>query len=257
MQGCLSQHAGPRDALAIGEQCHLSKDARRLLREDLSPDDYFDTVLANQLYADAVRFLAQTLPKRRAIWWGCLCALWHAHQGSPDETAEASLEAAVRWVLEPSEPNRRSAGAAGQADGFDTIAGCLAMSAFWSGGSMSRPDLPAVAPPAELTGRLVGGAILLAALRGDVFSIQERFRQCLALGLEVARGENLFAAEDRHEHDDEFEPEVQDRAGVEADSLSVHESLRGFAPGCGTLCTPGVAGYAESIDTNEATTTVF
>jgi hypothetical protein len=42
-------------------------------------------------------------------------------------------------------------------------AGALALAAFWSAGSMSRPDLPAVPPPPGLTAQTVAAAVQAAA----------------------------------------------------------------------------------------------
>jgi hypothetical protein len=256
MHGPLGQHAVVRDALEIADHCLLSPDARQLLRRDLAPDDYFNALVAGQLYPDAIRFLALRLPKRRAVWWGCLCA-WHAAGGSLPDSAKAALQATVRWVLDPCEANRRSAGLAGEADRFDTPAGWLAMSAFWSSGSMSRPELPAVPPPPDLTGRVVGGTILLSAVQGDLLLAQARFRQCLALGLQVARGENRFESEDVREGDALVEPDASLGVAPEPDSSFLEAAPTRLGTGCGVFSTADGGAYAYSIDTNHAANTVF
>src|SRR5207237_10478430 len=116
----------------------LKAESLKLLHDNPSPRAFFDLLVQHEQFGDAVRFLAHALPKRAAIWWGCLC-LWDMCWPEPAEVVEAAVRAAVQWVLDPSEPHRRAAEKAGRAAGFQTAAGCLAMAAFWSRGSMSRP----------------------------------------------------------------------------------------------------------------------
>ena len=134
MRVILCRHALLRDTLTIGKQCHLSEDAQRLLRPDLSPDDFLDTLLASHLYRERYPFPGASMPKQRAVWWGCLCA-WLAVRPTLPDKAQAALQAAVNWMLRPSESSRRAAEEAGRADNFETAPGCLAMAAFWSSGS--------------------------------------------------------------------------------------------------------------------------
>jgi hypothetical protein len=184
---------GAAMAAAVAADCGLRKEARRLLRDDLTCRDYLAVLTERGLHADAIAFLARALPKRRAVWWGCLCA-WHMVRPEPSPVEEEGLEAAVRWALDPSEENRRAAEMPGPQEELDTPAACLARAAFWSGGSLAPAGLPEVPPPAGLTGRLVAGAILLAGVRRDFRHYRDHYRQFLALGLEVARGENLWPA---------------------------------------------------------------
>jgi hypothetical protein len=114
-----------------------------------------------------------------------------------------------------------------------------------------------VPPPPDLTGRVVGGTILLSAVQGDLLLAQARFRQCLALGLEVARGENLFASEDVRGEDALVEPEAPLGFAPEPDSRFIEAAPTGLGLGCGVLNTVGGAAYAYSIDTNDAANTVF
>src|SRR6266849_9173500 len=130
-------------AEAIAVHIRLSRDAAQLLRPELTPQAFFEMLVEREKDTDALRFLAHCLPKRRAVWWGCLC-LWRTHgpepavKSSPIAGPEAvALAAAARWVKQPWEENRLRAETPGREAGLKTAAGCLAMASFWSGGSMT------------------------------------------------------------------------------------------------------------------------
>jgi hypothetical protein len=178
-----------RTAKAVAARCELTKEARALLGTGVMPWAFIERLLERELYGDAICFLAQALPKRLAVWWGCEC-VWHLARPDPPEDVTAALQAAIQWVLDPTEANRRAA----PADDRKTPAGCLALAAFWSGGSMTPPTLPLVSPPPDLTGRVVGGAILLAAVQRDAPRFREHYREFLALGLELARAQPFWTA---------------------------------------------------------------
>jgi hypothetical protein len=76
----------------------------------------------------------------------------------------AAVQAAERWVADPSEANRRAAQAASEAAGLGTPAGCAAMAAFWSGGSLAPPEAPVVPPGEILTAHGSAGPVMLAAV---------------------------------------------------------------------------------------------
>src|SRR5262249_61133554 len=112
----------PQKAVEIANQADLGDEARGLLRDDLTADAYVARLRERGLWADAIRFLAHRLPKREAVWWGCLCA-WKVSRPNPPEKEAAGLQAAVRWVREPTEDNRRTAEAAGTAAGGGPVRG--------------------------------------------------------------------------------------------------------------------------------------
>jgi hypothetical protein len=175
-----------RTAAEIGKLFPLGVEAKKLLRDGLTPRQYLDGLLEKQLYLDAVRFLAHALPKREGFWWACLCA-----RGAPAPQA-AALQAAERWVADPSEANRRAAQEAAEAAGVGTPAGCAAMAAFWSGGSMAPPNVPAVPPGETLTAHGVAGAVLLSAVLTEPEKAADKQRKFLAQGVEVLGGGNRW-----------------------------------------------------------------
>lgn len=75
-----------------------------------------------------------------------------------------------------------------EAIGFQTPEAWAAVGAFWSGGSISPPEQPPVAPPAHLTGVAVAGAVALAAVRGDAGRQLARLTRFLASAREIAAG---------------------------------------------------------------------
>ena len=178
------------------ELCHkghikLKPDAEALLEDDLSPQAYFRRLQEKGHLAEARRVLAHTLPKRRALWWACLCA-GHAYQEDLPRSVERAVEAVVRFVRDPNEPNRREAEKVGRSLPSNRLEGCLTMAAFFSGGSVSLPHLPTVPPRPFVTGRLVGVGVYLASVTRSAAYYKDHLRQYLALGCEIARGENLW-----------------------------------------------------------------
>jgi hypothetical protein len=178
----------------VCRQLSLSAEARSLAGDGCGPGDLFQRLRRGSLQADAIRLLPHLMPKRRAVWWGCLC-VWQAHPHDLSPEALDALAATVQWIEQPDEANRRACETAAQRVGLETSPGCLAMAAFWSGGSMSRPDLPTVAPPPDLTAKVVGGVVLLAAAEYEPLRLHEHYEQFLLLGEQVARGELPWASQ--------------------------------------------------------------
>jgi hypothetical protein len=178
------------------EFCHalrlkLRPEGRALLRPGLQTVDYFAMLRDAGCLADARRVLAHALPRPRALWWGCLCA-WEAFRPEPPQEVTGILQALTHYLQEPTDERRRALRVLGMQAGMGTLAGHLALAAFCSAGSLSKPGLPVVPPPLFATGRLVGVAVYLAAVKRDPARYRARLRQFLEVGLEVARGESLW-----------------------------------------------------------------
>jgi hypothetical protein len=153
----------------------------------MSPRQYLDRLVQQQLFPDAVKFVAHALPKSEAIRWSCQCAR-QAYGPNPAPPAAAALQAVEQWLADPSEANRRAAWSAAQAADVGTPAGCTALAVFWSGGSMAPPEAPVVPPAEHLTAHAVGGAVMLAVVHTEPQRAAEKYRQFLSLGLEAANG---------------------------------------------------------------------
>ena len=106
---------------------------------------FLDALIAAGHLPDALRFLAAALPKREAVWWACVCAR-QGYGAVVPSPAGAALQAAERWVADPSDANRRAAHPAAEAAGVGTPAGAAAIGVFLSGGSLAPVNLPACRP---------------------------------------------------------------------------------------------------------------
>ncbi len=165
--------------------------ARSLLREQQTPRQYLDALIAAGQLAYAVRFLAAALAKREAVWWACQCSRMGYEKAAP-APAIAALTAAEKWVADPSDANRRAAFPASEASGVGTPAGAAAVAAFFSGGSVAPANLPAVPPGDQLTAMCAAAAVQLAAVLSQPEKADEKFRRFLALGFDVASGANRW-----------------------------------------------------------------
>lgn len=176
-----------KTAAEVCARFDIGEEARALLRPGLTPRQYVDVLAEKRSYPAAIRFLAHALPKREAVWWACSCARATAGP-NPDPTAAAALQAAERWVVDPSEENRHAAMPAAQAAGLTTAAGSAALAAFVSGGSLAPSSVPPIPPADNLTPQIVGGAVVVAAVVKEPEKAFERFSAYLGKGIEIANG---------------------------------------------------------------------
>lgn len=164
----------------------LTDPAKALLAPDVSVRQFLDKLTAAGLTVDALRVLALALPKPEAVWWACVCVRkavprpWRV-------AAEDAIDAAEKWVTDPSDANRRACGVVAEAAGWDTAAGCAAGAAWLSGGSLSPPKLPPVQPREDLTGQTVAGALMLAAA-ADPATTSVTLGTFLQIGMLLADG---------------------------------------------------------------------
>ncbi len=191
-----------RLASEVAEHCPLSDEGRALLTSDLTPGKYVALLIAQEQFADAIRFTSFTLPKRDAIWWGTLC-LWEAHRAAGAKTLPGAIDATfqtlIAWIQDPSETNRRTVETAGRDAGITTPHGQLAMAAFFSDGSMSLAGQPEVAPEPWLTAKNVASVVLAASKMGKPSAVEESQRLFLVLAAELTKGQLPWQLQDEAE----------------------------------------------------------
>lgn len=137
---------------------------------------------------EAARLAAHALPKREAVWWGCMCARAVPDPALLPVDADALL-AAEAWVRKPTEETlRRAAMEAAQRTAFRSPEAWAAVGAFWSSGSMAPAGQPVVPPPDHLTGVAVSGGVVLAAVRLKPERAQDRLARFLAAARDIAAG---------------------------------------------------------------------
>jgi hypothetical protein len=174
----------------IAREAELGPPALAMMRDGMT-SDAFALALGNAgHFRDALGFVAHWLGKREAVWWGCQC-LWLVFAFKSTPALQAALQSVVRWVLDPNETTRRQCEAASKLLTSAHPVGALALAAFASSGSIGAPGGTPVEPPARLTASAVSGALLDAACRfPETPTICQQF---LRLGLEIGRGQNLWA----------------------------------------------------------------
>jgi hypothetical protein len=154
--------------------------------------DYFRALLDAGRDQDARRLLAFALPKRRALWWGCLCA-WDGLRGKASPQELAALECVTDFIHSPGEERRRAAQKSREGLRPSSPAGTLAAAAFLSAGSISVPGaITPIPAPDHLTGQLVSVAVYLSAAIREPARYKLHQRHYLALGEEIALGRNLW-----------------------------------------------------------------
>lgn len=181
----------PKTAAEVCQRFNPSDETKSLLREGVTPREFLNTLIEKQHFQDACRFLSHSIPKREAVWWACLCGRLVNGANPPPEVA-AAQQAAEKWVVETSEENRRAAMPAAEAAQFKTVAGCAALAAFFSGGSLAPPNVPVVPPGEWLTSQVVAGAVMIAAVQTEPEKAPEKYRKYLSLGMEVANGQQRW-----------------------------------------------------------------
>jgi hypothetical protein len=150
--------------------------------ESITPEAHFAALFANEELEAATSFLGHALPRFEAIEW----ALRALAPFTPAPAAAPARKAIETWVAEPDDNRRRAAFDAGLTAPDGTPERLLSAALFLSGGSITPPDLPAVNPLPELSGRLAAAAIVTAAHRTpDAAGV---LRRALTDGEKIARG---------------------------------------------------------------------
>jgi hypothetical protein len=178
----------PKAAL-ICQDIELDQAAQAFLAADPAPIDFLQSLIQQQLYPDAVRFLARALPKREAVWWACL-SVRSCLPEKPEQKLVQAVEAAEAWVYKPNEANRRQAYNAAELAKFENPAAWAGMGAFWSEGSMAPENVPAVPPADNLTAKAVAGAVMLAAVQTRPEQANDKYLFFLEQGIDIANGGN-------------------------------------------------------------------
>lgn len=180
----------------VAAAAELEPEAQALLSPAMGPRDYVLAMSEADLYVDALKFLAHLLPRREAVWLGWLSARKELEKKlSPEE--EAALAATERWIREPTDAHRRSALEAATAATLESPAGCAALGAYLSGGSMAPAELETVPPPRYATARAVFGCLILTAVQMEPEKAPEKYQKYLADGLELAERIDLWNSVDR------------------------------------------------------------
>lgn len=144
-------------AQMVDDEADLGEDAR------LVPSEYFAKLRAEERLNDAIFFLAQALPRFETVVWAAR-AVRDLADAPPRPGGDAdALRATLLWVQDPSDARRRAAFEASNRARSTSAERLVAVAAFFSGGSVTSPEAPAVQPPREAAGRLAAGAVLIAA----------------------------------------------------------------------------------------------
>jgi hypothetical protein len=130
-----------------------------------------------------VQFLAHYLPKRQGVFWAMTCT--RQSDPEPPPQAEAALKSAEAWIADPSEDNRKAALKAAEDAETSTPAGATALAAYYSDGLPQTADPKMNAKAYFMTAKLVGGAVLMAAM-ADREQAPARLEAFVNRGVEIA-----------------------------------------------------------------------
>jgi hypothetical protein len=128
-------------------QMKLSEPARAHLLPAMAPHAAVQTLLDEELTADALSLLARLLPRRYAVAWVCQCG----SRQTLDEHDRAGLALAQAWVRDPGEAQRQAAASFANEHRYRTIGAWAAAAAGWTGGDLDPRYGQPTPPPAHLT----------------------------------------------------------------------------------------------------------
>jgi hypothetical protein len=182
-------------SLAIEQSAAAQQHLRNAaLPGNWSPAAYVSCLLADDLNRDARHFLAHALPRRRALWWACLCSR-DVREFAAEAALDPVLEIATEYVRLPSESLRRAAQSLLQTLPLNSLSAHLAAAVFMTAGSLGPPDSPAVPVPPQVLGRLVSTIVYGAATKKNVVQFVHHMREYIELGREIAAGKHLWPQE--------------------------------------------------------------
>ena len=182
-----------RTAAEICRLYHIEAADKALLRDPMTPREFLQALTGAGRITGAIQFLAQVLPGREAVRWACQCLDKTVEEtGSPPEVR--ALKAARAWVDQPAQVRCFEAWAAAEAAGLETAGGLVAAAAFFSGKTLSPPDLPPTPPPEGLTGETASAALLMAVSAMEPSRSEAALLEYLKAGVSLAEAKNSAAS---------------------------------------------------------------
>jgi hypothetical protein len=167
-------------AKELSETADLSGAARALVKDESTPSGYLEELEKQELYPDAVRFLAFKLATDAGIKWASACIKELRSPESKKEKDEA-LEAADAWIKTPTDQTRFAAKeAAGKATKGESK--LLAMAVFMSGGSLAPAGAPETPPPKYSAQKMIAGSVQVTVVSHEPAKANERYKQALKIG---------------------------------------------------------------------------
>jgi hypothetical protein len=159
------------------------------MSEGVSPADHLARLALAENPNAAVIFAALALPKREAVWWGCIALRgMGALAGGLDEGSREGLRLAEAWVRNPEEDERRAAGRYAESQYFEGAGAWIAFAAFTTSGSLAPAGLQAVPPSPEISGKCVALAIMQATNDPDALRRLANLRVALESARDFAAG---------------------------------------------------------------------
>ena len=170
------------EARQVAELMRLGEES--LPDHGITPGDHFGTMRAREERVDAVRFMGLALPRFEAVSWAAHLLESEARDRRLPSRDRQALDFALRWLGDPDDARRRAVFEAAETADDRSPERLLGLAVFFSGGSISLPDLPPVLPPPEAAGTFAGAAVLAAGFRTD--RADALFDAALDLGEAVA-----------------------------------------------------------------------
>lgn len=151
------------------------------------PDDLVRDLANAQLWSDAVKVAARTLPPREAVWWACVCA--RKMSSITENPAEMSaLQSAEAWVYKPNDDNRKKAFELAQVSDPCLAGGLSAFAATFNESKLPLMDGSEAELDKSVFTNMVSGAVMMSAgdAPGDeIYPQMERFLESAA---DIANG---------------------------------------------------------------------
>ena len=172
-------------AIRICENLELSDAAAELLDQTSEVLTFVDQLCSENLLLDALRVLAASLSKRKALWWAADCV--ESACADRLQAQQGLISLARQWVQEPTTENCQNALHAAETTDSKLPACWLCYAASWSGESLAPPGLAVVPPAKHLNVQGIMAALLLAAVFYDPAKSTDNYRNFIELGKHISK----------------------------------------------------------------------
>ena len=170
------------DARQVAELAGYGEDA--LPASEVAVSDHYAKVRESGSPADALDFIGHALSRLEAVSWAAKIIDEESRTRTLAVRDRLALDTVLRWIGDPDDANRRAAYDAAMKAREQAPERTLGMAVFFSGGSISTPDLQPVLPPSESASRCAVTAIKQAAYRNE--TPDAVFERALALAEAIA-----------------------------------------------------------------------